>query len=268
MKTSYFHKIVLVGLAILALAACKTSQSYTLKGKLKSCQDLELYFDNRVFLYQNQEKIDSANFIHETFFGYNIRHKKFVFRELTPGQYEVYYSPRFGVDSIRPVFIRDKNVHIKICMDELPEDAFRSSTILDNLQIDDTLYINAYVASAGEFGGYDEGLWIWRNDESFIGQFFALRYSYALSWDREMEEFYKRHQHEAKAKTETFVLNENDMKAIKYFLVETENYNGQFWISNAPEHIVIYDRNGGYKLKYHDHTWSPYVRLKRNILRE
>jgi hypothetical protein len=260
----FFYILFIV---LIIITSCKSTENYKIKGKLKSCHDLIQTFDNEIYLLSDGQIIDSANTAYRSFLSFPIYKKRFAFKNLNAGEYKLKYNPRFRFDSTKTVTILDKSVKVDICLAEIPQTVFKEMTLIDKLNDIDTLFINVYIASAGEFGGYDEGLWIWKDHERIKCQFYDLSSTYGMDWDSDRITFYKQNKSKAKPKSEIIDIKNNEKYAIKTFLIETRNYNEkQPWASNAPEFITVYDRTNKYQIEYHDFNWKPYEKLKKSII--
>ncbi len=75
---------------------------------------------------------------------------------------------------------------------------------------------------------------------------------------------YKENVADIKPITEDIVLSQSDILKIKRFLIEIKHYNDD-WISNAPEHFLIYGKNEMiYRIKNNFH-YQPYIDLRKTI---
>jgi hypothetical protein len=167
----------------------------------------------------------------------------------------------FKFDSIIPVSIVDRNQRVEVCFDRIPSTEFDSVEALDQLAVDDTLFLNAYISSAGEFGGYDEGLWIWRQDKLLVGQFYSLSNSYSYTGNREL--FYRASKSVSKPISDTINLYTKQLHAVRKFIVQTQNYRRDKIESNAPEYIAGFNGQISYQIEMHTHSdWTPYNTLR------
>jgi len=257
-------KIVsLLFLGVLALHVPQARKTYSVTVHLSACEHDIGYYD-KVFLLKNGLIIDSL-FRESSYYILGIiisdNKLKYRFDGLTPGEYQVRYSPMFKFDSIIPVSVVDRNQHVEVCFDRIPATEFDSAEALDQLTVDDTLFLNAYIASAGEFGGYDEGLWIWRQEKRLIGQFYSLSNSYAYSGNREL--FYRASKSVSKPISDTINLDTKQLHAVRKFIVQTKNYRRDRILSNAPEYIAGFNGQCRYQIEMHTHSrWMPYSDLK------
>ena len=260
-------QVLFLFIGVLLLSSLKQKDRYAIEVEILGCGSGRKYSD-WVYLVKEDKKVDSINsYTYKDFVLFQswVRKAKFRFRGLIPGEYQIKYTPRYNFDSIATVQVVSSDVKHRICFDEIPANAYQQPTLLDKLSSGDTLYINGYIAAGGEFGGYDEGLWMWKEGIQLKGQFFALANSYGIGWDTNRQEFYRQHINQAQAVSQAFVLTENQNQDVKRFLVETGNYRKRNTISNAPEFITVYNKNGGYQIMEHDFDWRPFLSLKKKI---
>lgn len=254
-------------IVVLLLTSQKQKGSFAFEVEVISCESKKKY-DDWVYLIKDDKRIDSVNtyeYKDYLLFQSWVRKNNVRFKGLRPGEYQIKYTPKFNFDSVATVQIINRDERVKICYDEVPLIAYNQATIIDELPLGDTLYINAYVAAAGEFGGFDEGLWVWHDGYQLTGQFFSLANTYGMEWETDRVELYRRKQNEAKLSSQTFNLSETQVQDIKWFLVETRSYRKRSGISNAPEFITVYSSNDSYQISEHDFEWKPFLQLKEKI---
>jgi len=249
-------------LGIIALHVPQSKRTYSVTVHMKACQHNIGYYD-KVFLLRNGLVIDSL-FRESSYYILGViisdNKLKYRFNGLTPGEYQVRYSPMFKFDSIIPVSVVDRNQHVEICFDRIPTTEFDSVEALDQLAVDDTLFLNAYISSAGEFGGYDEGLWIWRQGNSLVGQFFSLSDTYGYSGKR--VQFYKERKAVSKPISDTIHLDDSQLYAIRKFIVQTQNYRRGPSESNGPDFITVFSTGQRYEIRIDVPNWTPYTVLR------
>lgn len=260
-------QVLFIFIGVFLLSSLKQKNRYAIEVEILGCESSRKYSD-WVYLMKGEKKVDSVNtYKYRDFVLFQswVRKDKFRFKGLSPGVYQIKYTPRYNFDSVATVQVIGSDIKHRICFDEIPTNAYKQLTLIDKLSSGDTLYVNGYIAAGGEFGGYDEGLLIWKAENQLKGQFFALANSYGIGWEKNRQEFYKQNEGKAKAISQVFVLTENQIQDIKRFLVETRNYRKRNAISNAPEFITVYSNSGGYQIIEHDFKWHPFLSLKEKI---
>lgn len=249
------------------LSAHSQESNFVIKGEVIACSDTKNKPSGYIYLLKDSVVIDSASTYHQTLLG-NIfcTNGKFKFKGVQNGTYQIMYDTYFDTQDFPTFEINGSDLKgIKICYDKLPERLYKEETILDRLGINDTLFINVYIASGGEFGGYDEGFWIVKGQDGFRGRFFSLPNTYSIQQDTaKVIAKYKDNIADIKPITEDIVLSQSDVLKIKKFLIEINHYNDD-WISNAPEHFLIYGKNETiYRIKNNSH-YQPYINLRKLI---
>lgn len=259
--------VLFIFIGFFLLPSLRQKNTYAIEVEILGCEAGRKYHD-WVYLLEGDQKIDSINtYAYRDFVLFRswVRRDKIRFKGLSPGKYQIKYTPKYNFDSLATVEIVNSNIKRNICFDNIPASAYKQPTLIDKLYPSDTLYLNGYVAAGGEFGGYDEGLWIWKEENQFKGQFYALANTYGIGWETNRQEFYEQHKKRAKAVSQVFVLTKYQLIDIKRFLVETSSYRKRNSVSNAPEFITVYSNSGGYRIMEHDFAWQPFLSLKENI---
>ena len=249
-------------------------ERFSIKGKVVACSCKAAEPGGYIYLYKNSIAIDSTftnRYISSLGWWFTIR--KFNFRGVENGEYEIRYNSAYDTQDYPIIEINNKNVKkIKICFDLLPERLYSKNTMLDNLSNNDTLHINVYIASFGEFGGYDESLWITKVDNQYYGRFYSLPNTYRESGDSLAilkAYFDKNKQSMARPKTDSFILNQLTITTINRFLIEIEHYKKRGISGNAPEHILIYTKNQAiFRFKSNArYAYPSYFDLRAEILK-
>ncbi|MFO7656160.1 MAG: hypothetical protein R6W78_03770 [Bacteroidales bacterium] len=256
-------------LVIGCLSAFSQQSDYMIKGEVISCTDSKDKPGGYIYLYHDSKPIDSVWTYHQTLFGdIYWTNGKFKFKGLQNGSYQIRYETYFDTQDFPTFEINGADLKgIEICFDKLPERLYKEKTSLDRLKINDTLFINVYIASGGEFGGYDEGFWIIKEQNGFVGRFYRLPTKYSTHRDTtEVIRSYKNYIFESKPISENIELKENDLELIRRFMVEVKHYQDDY-ISNATEHILIWNNKNDmiYRIKNNSH-FQPYLRLKDRII--
>lgn len=250
-------------------------KKYSIHVKVESCSDFKMFYSQQIYLLKNTKVIDTvetqkySKFL--SFIGFSgwINNNNFKFKNLEPGQYHIKYLCAFDVDTLIPINITDKNQQVTVCFDILPKSKYFEPTPLDRLQLGDTLFINCYIASFGEFGGYDEGLWITKEDSIFYGQFYYLVYSYPISGDlNKLLSFYLKNKNEAKPIPNRFEINSKIQRSISMFLNEIKYYRISNGFSNAPESFIIYSTTDTILKIKNDFHYQPYLKLRERVLQD
>lgn len=251
------------------LTGFSQEKKYTLSGKFISCSEYKDRVPGVVKLYKDSIEIDSINTYRSApdfLGGWVWTTSRFKFKGLTKGKYEIRYHSHFDAQDCPTIIIDNENIkNLELCLNKLPERVYQERTMLDNLTKNDTLFINVYIASGGEFGGYDEGLWITKKEEKFYGRFYRLPNTYALQLDRvKVENTYRDNKSKIIPLTEYIKLDETTIIALRKFLIELNHYHDS-GISNAPEHFLIYTRNEKiYRIK-NNFEYQPYLKLREKI---
>lgn len=247
-------------------------KSFYIDITVRSCSDYRLYYSQKVFLIKDSLVIDSVETIKYNktlaFLGFSgwTRNTNFRFKDLQPGNYSLKYECLFDVDTVIPVKISNQNEKVVICFDILPDSKYRDATILDLLNSNDTLFIDCYIAALGEFGGYDQGLWITKSDSKLFGQFYNLEYTYCLGIDlAKIYNFYKTNENKAKPIGDKFEITPEIKIYINNFLNEVKNYRTGEGYSNALEHFIIYNKTEKILKWKHNYRYQPYLKLKEKI---
>jgi len=241
-------------------------KTFTIKGKIVSCSEYKMHPSGYIYLFKDGVVIDSVN-TYRSLLDWGWTSGKFKFKGVKNGEYEIRYETYFDEQDYPKVLVSDKNIKkMIICFDKLPERLYQKKSILDNLQNNDTLFINVYIAAGGEFGGYDEGFWITRENNQYIGRFYKLPNTYGLPRDvAVISRTYSVQKAEIKPLTDNFLLCEQIITEINRFLTEIEHYQDNDWVSNAPEHFLIYDKNKQtFKVKNLS-NYKPYQKMKNKI---
>ena len=122
---------------------------------------------------------------------------------------QIKYNCLFDVDTVIPITIVNKDYNLDVCFDLLPKSKYSELTALDRLIENDKRFIDCYIASAGEFGGYDEGFWITKTRDSLTGEFFSLGNTYLLVVDLEkIFQFYVQNEPNAKPISQKFEITQ------------------------------------------------------------
>ena len=266
----YMEKgILLIIYIIFTFSVNAQEKDFTIKGKIISCSEYKVHPFGYIYLYKDSVVIDSIATYHslpDFFGGWAWTSGKFKFKGIKGGEYQIRYDSYFDEQDYPKVLVSEKNIkNLKICFDKLPERLYEKETILDNLKDGDTLFINVYIASFGEFGGYDEGFWITKEKNQYIGRFYRLPNTYALQYN--IDAILKAYSQKAEIKplTDDFLLSKQMIIEINRFLIEIERYK-ESWISNAPEHFLIYDKSKQiFKVKNHS-RYRPYMSLKNKMI--
>ena len=242
---------------------------FMIKGELISCNDSKDEPHGYVYLFKDSVAIDSINTYHELpdiLGGFFWRSGKFKFVGLCTGKYQIRYDTYFDSNDY-PIFeINGADIKdIVICFDKLSERYCNSETSLNRMELNDTLFINVYVA-LGEFGGYDEGFWITKTKSGYIGRLYKLPNTYGVHRDKStVIKIYEENQQDIEPISENFPLTKENLDLIGQFLLEIKYYRDN-WISNAPEHFLIQDKNElVFKVKNNSH-YKPYIKLKNKII--
>ena len=244
-------------------------KTFSISGKVISCSEYKDYPSGFIKLYKDSILIDSVNTYHSVpdfWGGWVWTSGRFKFKGLKKGKYEIRYDSHFDTQDYPTVFIDNGNIkNLKFCLNKLPERLYQEKTMLDNLSKSDTLFINVYIASGGEFGGYDEGLWITKQEKQLYGRFYRLPNTYALQLDMvKVEKTYNDNKSKIIPLTENIKLDETTIIALRNFLVELNHYH-DYAISNAPEHFLIYTRNEKiYRIK-NNFEYQPYLKLREKV---
>ena len=244
-------------------------KTFSISGKVISCSEYKDYPSGFIRLYKDSILIDSVNTYHSVpdfWGGWVWTSGQFKFKGLKKGKYEIKISSRFDTQDYPTVFIDNKNIkNLKFCLNKLPEKLYQEKTMLDKLTKNDTLFINVYIASGGEFGGYDEGLWITKQEKQLYGRFYRLPNTYALQPDMvKVEKTYNDNKSKIIPLTENIKLDETTIIALRKFLVELNHYRDEGF-SNAPEHFLIYTRDEKiYRIK-NNFEYRPYLKLREKI---
>lgn len=259
-------KILLFLQFMFAFSINAQEKTFTIKGKIVSCSEYKMHPSGYIYLFKDGVVIDSVN-TYRSLLDWGWTSGKFKFKGVKNGEYEIRYETYFDEQDYPKVLVSDKNIKkMIICFDKLPERLYQKKSILDNLQNNDTLFINVYIAAGGEFGGYDEGFWITRENNQYIGRFYRLPNTYGLHKDiAVISRTYSVQKAEIKPLTDSFLLCEQIIIEINRFLTEIEHYQDNDWVSNAPEHFLIYDKNKQiFKVKNYS-SYRPYLKLKNKI---
>lgn len=242
-------------------------KGFQIKGEIVSCKDSKDKPNGYIYLYQDSTPIDSVWTYHQTLFGdLYWTNGKFKFKGLKNGSYQIRYETYFDTQDFPNFEINEADFKdIEICFDKLPERLYEEETFLDNIEINDTIFINVYIAAGGEFGGYNEGFWIIREQNGFVGRFYSLPDNYAMHRDTaKVIANYNEKLDEIQPISDTFQLSKIDLVRIKRFLIDINHYHDD-WISNAPEHFLIYGGNEiMYRIKNNSH-FQPYLDLRSAI---
>jgi hypothetical protein len=177
--------ITILTLIIGSLGVYSQQPDYMIKGEIISCSDFKDKPNGYIYLLKDSKVIDSVWTYHQTLFGDIFwKNGKFKFKGLQNGNYQIKYETYFDTQDFPTFEISNSDLKgIEICYDKLPERLYKEETSLDRLEINDTLFINVYIAAGGEFGGYDEGLWIVKEQNGFIGRYYNLPSSRTNYWD-------------------------------------------------------------------------------------
>jgi len=262
------HYITILILTIGFLSTYSQESNFKIKGEVISCSDTKDKPSGYIYLLKDSVVIDSVWTYHQTLFGDICwTNGKFKFKGLQNGIYQIKYDTYFDTQDFPTFEINGSDLKgIKICYDKLPDRLYKEETSLDRLEINDTLFINVYIAAGGEFGGYDEGFWIIKGQDEFKGRFYSLPNTYAIQ-QRDTAKViakYKNNFADIKPITNDITLSQSDVLEIKKFLIEINHYNDN-WISNAPEHFLIYGKNEMiYRIKNNSH-YQPYIDLRKLI---
>ena len=251
---------------IFAFGIYAQEKNFTIKGKIVSCSEYKTYPFGYIYLLKDAVVIDSVD-TYRSFLDLGWISGKFKFKGLKDGEYEIRYETFFDEQDYPQILISDKSIKgVNFCYDKLPERLYKKKTILDNLQDNDTLFINVYIAAGGEFGGYDEGFWITKKNDKYIGRFYKLPNTYGSQRDvNPISMTYSVQKTEIKPITGNFLLCEQIITEINRFLTEIEHYQDNNWVSNAPEHFLIYDKNRQiFKVKNYS-NYKPYLKLRNKI---
>ena len=262
------RKVILLFIYIILTSGINAQEkTFTIQGKIVSCSEHKVYPFGYIYLYKDSVAIDSVS-TYRSFLDWSWISGKFKFKGVESGEYEIRYSSYFDEQDYPTILVSDRNTkNLKICFDKLPERLFEKKTMLDNLQDNDTLFINVYIASFGEFGGYDEGFWITKENNQYIGRFFGLPNTYGLQKEiGTISKVYSDRKAEIKTLTDNFLLTEQMIVEISRFLIAIEHFREDGLISNAPEHFFIYDKNRQiFKVKNYS-RYKPYMNLKNKII--
>jgi len=249
------------------LNAYSQESDFMIKGELITCLDTKDKPSGHIYLLKDSVVIDSVWTYHQTLFGDIFwTNGKFKFKGLKNGNYKIMYETYFDTQDFPTFEINGADLKgIEICYDKLPERLYKTKTILDRLVTNDTLFINVFIAAGGEFGGYDEGFWITKKQSGFKGRFYSLPNTYAMQRDTsKVIATYRDNAADIKPITDEISLSPNDIQQINRFLTEINHYNDD-WISNAPEHFLIYSKNEMiYRIKNNSH-YQPYIDLRNTI---
>ena len=245
-------------------------RGFTIKGKIVSCSENKVKsLGAYIYLYEDSIAVDSIRTyrsLPNILGGGEWVSGKFKFKDVKNGKYEIRSTSHFDEQEYPQIIVSGKNItSLKICSDKLPKKFYEKKTFLDELQNNDTLFINVYIASFGEFGGYDEGLWITKSNNQYAGRFYSLPSTYALQKDyNEISKVYFDKKSQVKPLTDTFLLDHKIVTEINCFLTEIEHYKDNS-ISNAPEHFLIFTKDKYiFKVK-NNSRYKPYIQLKNKI---
>jgi len=263
------RKILIFVLLTNFLNGFTQEKTFSISGKVIGCNEYKDKPSGFIKLYKDSILVNSIRTYHSApdfLGGWAWTSGRFKFKELIKGKYEIRYRSYFDKQDYPIVSVDNKNIkNLMIYFDKLPQRFYEEKTMLDNLIKSDTLFIDVYIATAGEFGGYDEGLWITKEGKQVYGRFYRLPNTYALQLDRtEVEKTYRENKSKIIPLTENFKLDEQAIMELKKFLVELNHYNDDA-ISNAPEHFLIYTKNQKiYRIK-NNFAYQPYIKLREKI---
>lgn len=253
---------------LLGLAISK-GDNYSIRVKIKACSNVIRQYSQTVYLVKDgkvQDSVVTLQYVNNIFFSYYKKVHDFKFQDLTPGQYQIKYRNSFNVDSLVNIDLTagiEKT--IEICFDKISEDIYDKKTPLDNLTSGDTLRINCYIAAGGEFGGYDEGLWITKQGTKYSAKYYSLPNTYGAGWDIDRIEIYEQQRNKIAEKSNAKVLTENQIADVNRFLIEIDYYRtGSGW-TNAPEFFSIYSKTDTIRRVKTDSRWKPYIALRQKI---
>lgn len=260
-------KFLLLAFFLLGLTTNQGDKS-TIRIKIQACSNVKWQYSGTVYLLKDgkvQDSVITFRYVSNILFSYYKKDYNFKFENLTPGQYQVKYRNSFNVDSLVNIDLTSATEKtVDICFDRLSDSIYNRETPLDNLSSGDTLRINCFIA-AGEFGGYDEGLWITKQEGKYLAMFYSLPNTYGMGWDTNRIEIYEQHRNEVQLKSGARVLTENQIEDVNKFLVEIEYYRtGSGW-TNAPEFFSIYSKTDTIRRVKMDSRWKPYIALKQEI---
>lgn len=252
---------------ICCLGVYSQQSDYMIKGEIISCSGFKDKPSGYIYLLKDSKVIDSVWTYHQTLFGdISWTNGKFKFKGLQNGIYQIKYEIYFDTQDFPTFEISNSDLKdIEICYDKLPERLYKEETSLDRLEINDTLFINVYIAAGGEFGGYDEGLWIVKEQDGFIGRYYNLPSSQTNYWNSTSRPPIGREEvKNPEPLSDKFELSESDLIEIKRFLIEIKHYH-EDWISNAPEYFYIKDKYEKiFRVKHNSH-YQPYLKLRERI---
>jgi hypothetical protein len=261
-------RFLLLTFFLLGLTTNQSDKS-TIRIKIRACSNAKWQYSGTVYLLKDgkaQDSIITFRYVSNILFSYYKRDYDFKFENLTPGQYQVKYRNSFNVDSLVTIDLTSETGKtVEICFDKLADTIYDQESLLDNLSSGDTLRINCYIAAGGEFGGYDEGLWITKQGTKYLAMFYSLPNTYGMGWDINRIEIYEQHSDEIEQKSSAKVLTENQVEDVNKFLIEIEYYRtGTGW-TNAPEFFSIYSKTDTIRRVKIDSRWKPYITLRQEI---
>ena len=245
-----------------------SGSNFTIEVEMIGCECFDREYGRYIYLNQNNQPVDSINFLEYKQMlgtGYHQKRKVAKFKNLKPGTYSISYHNYYGQDSTIEITIgSDKTTEIEICHDQINPQTFEEQTALDQLQNGDTLFINSYKL-AGEFGGFDEGLWIWKSKNKIRGAFFNLPSTYEQGWDSRLN-FFIKYKISAEFKSEPFELTPEQVADIEHFLIETKYYPQYKWPhTNAPDFLTIYSRTDTLERTNQEWKCNSYLKLREKL---
>ena len=261
-------KLLLLTFFLLGLTTNQGEKS-SIRVKIQACSNVKWKYSGTVYLQKDgkvQDSVITVQYVNNIFFSYYKRDNDFEFQNLTPGQYHVKYRNSFNVDSLVNLNLTSgAEKTVEICFDKISESIYNQKTPLDNLASGDTLRVNCHIAAGGEFGGYDEGLWITKQGTKYLAKYYSLPNTYGTGCDIDRIALYERERHKIKEKSNAKILTDNQIADVNRFLIEIEYYRtGSGW-SNAPEFFSIYSKTDTIRRVKMDSKWKPYIALRQRI---
>lgn len=140
------------------------------------------------------------------------------------------------------------------------------SNPIDSLCNGDSLSINYYIAH-GEFGGVDEGLIIYRENNELHAKYVRYttnRHDYSISLnDAALINYYKAVKYEYVLIKENWVLDSLQVDYLKKLLFELKNFKPKKGFSNASEYYVVISKNEEFVTLDRIGEWNKFLEIKK-----
>jgi len=141
-----------------------------------------------------------------------------------------------------------------------------SDGIAQKIEESDTTLINYYIAIGGEFGGVNEGLLIFKNNNEFkikCIKYNVSSYGKGSTNVDSIKNFYRRNKNNYTLMKSEWVLTNQQIDYLNGLISEISSHPTRQGFSNAQEHYVLFTKREDYVFLDSTGEWKKYVEISK-----